>query len=78
MGKQSGSPGRRGNDVSTSSASKPATDALDFDSSVLDGLTESLSVESTVVSRETATHLAFGKRSGCRSPPVRFDRISSR
>jgi hypothetical protein len=76
MGKQPGSPGRRGNDTSTSSTSKPATDALDFDSSLLDGLAESLSVESTVVSRETATHLAFGKRSGCRAPRVSFDLVA--
>lgn len=62
MGKQPGSPGRRGNDPSSSSASKPAADPADFDSSIHDGLSEPLSVESTVVSRETATHLAFGKR----------------
>lgn len=61
MVKQQSSPGRRANAPST----KPAvasSDAVPVDVPVIDEPREPLGVESTVVSRETATHLAFAKR----------------
>lgn len=61
MGKKQVSVARRGNDTAALSAPKTVPNAGDYDPSV-DEPTEPLIVESTVISRETATHLAFAKR----------------